>query len=112
MGPAAVMWPAEMMEPPPEQFRMVLARAAWVLKYFHVGSGRREEWLVLHEQSGERQASFIRRTRSKKNLGYDTNGRWFMEVEDAQRRCQKLALLNWSCVKGAKEHNLLFVLLL
>ena len=41
--------------------------------------------------------------RKSKIIVMDSNGRWFMS-EDGER----IHLVRWSCVKGAKEHNLTF----
>ena len=41
--------------------------------------------------------------RKSKIIVMDSNGRWFMSDN-----CERLHLVRWSCVKGAKEHNLTF----
>ena len=59
------LWPAHLDEMAPPLHIFDLSGASYIMKYWHVGGSRPDEWLVLYP---EHQVSFIRRT---KQLGID-----------------------------------------
>ena len=54
------MWPPDLDQMVPPSHLFDLGRATYAMKYYHVGSGRAEEWLVLLPKN---RVSFIRRTK-------------------------------------------------
>ena len=63
--PCDHLWPPHLDEMAPPLHIFDLRGATYIMKYWHVGVSRPDEWLVLYP---EHKASFIRRT---KQLGID-----------------------------------------